>query len=215
MGLFSFVQDAGRRIGLLSEEAPAQAAPAAPDTAAAFANKLTGLITELGLDVENLQVTYTPFTATLRGRANTTADKEKIVLSIGNTMGVAAVDDQLTVAHPAPPAVYHSVVAGDSLSKISLAQYGVLRLYDAIFEANRPMIQHEDEIFPGQVLRIPPMEAPTHTVASGETLGAIAKWWYGDAKKYTTIFEANRATLHSADAIEVGQVLTIPLTTPA
>jgi nucleoid-associated protein YgaU len=25
-----------------------------------------------------------------------------------------------------------------------------------IFEANRPMLQHPDKIYPGQVLRIPP-----------------------------------------------------------
>lgn len=28
--------------------------------------------------------------------------------------------------------------------------------YMAIFEANRPMLQHPDKIYPGQVLRIPP-----------------------------------------------------------
>jgi len=26
-----------------------------------------------------------------------------------------------------------------------------------IFEANRPMLQHPDKIYPGQVLRIPPL----------------------------------------------------------
>ena len=28
--------------------------------------------------------------------------------------------------------------------------------YDAIFQANRPMLTHPDKIYPGQVLRIPP-----------------------------------------------------------
>ena len=29
--------------------------------------------------------------------------------------------------------------------------------YDTIFQANRPMLTHPDKIYPGQVLRIPPM----------------------------------------------------------
>ena len=41
------------------------------------------------------------------------------------------------------------------------------------------MLSHPDEIFPGQVLRIPRASAPVHTVQPGETLGAIAKHWYG------------------------------------
>jgi nucleoid-associated protein YgaU len=83
-----------------------------------------------------------------------------------------------------------------------------------IFDANTPMLKHPDEIYPGQVLRIPPVEAPTHTVAKGDTLGAIAKHWYGEAKAYTTIYEANTDKLSSPDAVEVGQVLTIPLRSP-
>ena len=73
------------------------------------------------------------------------------------------------------------------------------------------MLAHPDEIYPGQVLRIPPVDAASHTVAKGETLGAIAKHWYGNAKRYTEIFEANRDQLDSADKIEVGQTLRIPV----
>ena len=29
--------------------------------------------------------------------------------------------------------------------------------YDIIFQANRPMLTHPDKIYPGQVLRIPPL----------------------------------------------------------
>ena len=45
----------------------------------------------------------------------------------------------------------------DSLSAISQKYYGTLRLYDAIFEANKPMLKHPDKIYPGQMLRIPPL----------------------------------------------------------
>ncbi len=53
-------------------------------------------------------------------------------------------------------------------------------------------------------------EMKTHTVVSGDTLGAIAKKFYGDWKKYTLIFEANRDILDDPNKIDIGQVLKIP-----
>ncbi|AUC83908.1 peptidoglycan-binding protein [Polaribacter sp. ALD11] len=49
-----------------------------------------------------------------------------------------------------------------------------------------------------------------HTVAKGETLGKIAKQYYGKASKYTVIFEANTNILKNPDVIQPGQELVIP-----
>lgn len=49
-----------------------------------------------------------------------------------------------------------------------------------------------------------------HTVSSGETLGKIAKHYYGDAMKYTQIFEANSDILKNPDMIHPDQELIIP-----
>jgi nucleoid-associated protein YgaU len=49
-----------------------------------------------------------------------------------------------------------------------------------------------------------------YTVAGGDTLGSIAKRFYGEPKKYTQIFRANLDVLEHPDVIEVGQVLVIP-----
>lgn len=49
-----------------------------------------------------------------------------------------------------------------------------------------------------------------HTVVSGDTLGKIAKHYYGSAGKYTAIFEANTDILKSPDVIHPDQELTIP-----
>lgn len=49
-----------------------------------------------------------------------------------------------------------------------------------------------------------------HTVEKGETLGKIAKHYYGKPSKYTVIFEANTDQLKSADLIHPGQELKIP-----
>ena len=49
-----------------------------------------------------------------------------------------------------------------------------------------------------------------HTVSSGESLSKIAKHYYGDAMKYTKIFEANTNVLKNPDVIHPDQVLVIP-----
>ncbi|AXT20195.1 LysM peptidoglycan-binding domain-containing protein [Flavobacteriaceae bacterium AU392] len=49
-----------------------------------------------------------------------------------------------------------------------------------------------------------------HTVKSGETLGKIAKQYYGNAMKYTAIFEANTDILKNPDIIHPNQELIIP-----
>lgn len=56
----------------------------------------------------------------------------------------------------------------------------------------------------------PEPESQFHTVISGDTLGKISKHYYGDAGKYTVIFEANKPMLSHPDKIYVGQVLRIP-----
>ncbi len=50
----------------------------------------------------------------------------------------------------------------------------------------------------------------TYTVKAGDTLSRIAKEHYGDANKYTKIFEANKDQLKDPDVIKPGQVLKIP-----
>ena len=49
-----------------------------------------------------------------------------------------------------------------------------------------------------------------HTVKSGETLGKIAKHYYGDPMKYKQIFQANSDILKNPDLIHPNQELVIP-----
>lgn len=53
-------------------------------------------------------------------------------------------------------------------------------------------------------------EATFYTVKSGDSLGKIAAEHYGDAGKYTVIFEANRPMLSDPNKIYPGQSLRIP-----
>ena len=53
-------------------------------------------------------------------------------------------------------------------------------------------------------------ESQYHDVVRGDTLGAIAKTYYGNAGKYPVIFEANKPMLSHPDKIYPGQKLRIP-----
>ena len=64
---------------------------------------------------------------------------------------------EVEVIEEAAMAQFHTVVSGDSLSKIAKEFYGDAMKYPVIFEANKPMLTHPDKIYPGQVLRIPPL----------------------------------------------------------
>ena len=56
----------------------------------------------------------------------------------------------------------------------------------------------------------PAPESIFHEVKKGDTLGKIAKHYYGDAKKYTKIFNANKPMLKDPNKIFPGQKLRIP-----
>ncbi len=169
MGLFSFIKNAGAKvfgIGKTVEEEKAEAnaalkAKAAKDDSKAddqAAKKLEQTIRDLQLNVENLKVTVDDDQATITGKAYDQSTKEKVVLVIGNTNGIATVDDQMSVDHQEPEAKFYTVVKGDTLSKIAKEYYGNANKYPQIFEANKPMLKDANLIYPGQVLRIPMQE---------------------------------------------------------
>jgi nucleoid-associated protein YgaU len=116
--------------------------------------KLEAEIQRLGLDVNDLHLELCE-QVIVNGTTSTTADAERVALALGNIDGIGSVDNQLHVLNPMPEAVFYTVQAGDSLSKISKSQYGDPMRYESIFEANKPMLSHPDKIYPGQVLRIP------------------------------------------------------------
>jgi nucleoid-associated protein YgaU len=153
MGLFDFVKGAGAKLFGRGES---EADKAARERAKADA--LVSQVGTFGLAVENLRIEVKDDVATVFGTVSSQADKEKVVLLVGNVDGIARVDDRLEVVTPEPPAVFYTVVPGDTLSKIAKQHYGNAMKYPVIFEANKPMLKHPDKIYPGQMLRIPPVE---------------------------------------------------------
>ncbi|MDH3244122.1 MAG: peptidoglycan-binding protein LysM [Saprospiraceae bacterium] len=158
MGLFSFLKKAGSDIFKSKEE---KAAEAAAEAAARKQQRLTalrGVVDGLALPISDLELELDDDKVTVYGQTESQADKEKVVLALGNVAGIATVDDRISVVKPAPQAQFYEVKSGDSLSKIAKAHYGDPMKYPVIFEANKPMLKDPNLIYPGQVLRIPALE---------------------------------------------------------
>lgn len=161
MGLFSFIKNAGAKvfgIGKTTAEEAAESAMKKAEIAKEKANRLTNAVETLGFEVLDLNIEVNDDTATVWGQANSQETREKVVLVLGNTEGIASVDDRMTVEVEAPQAQFHTVVKGDYLSKIAKKYYGNAMKYPVIFEANKPMLTDPDKIYPGQVLRIPALD---------------------------------------------------------
>ena len=179
MGLFDFFKDAGDEI-----TTPVEVSQERMDELRR--ENITRKLAELDVEGEQVAVAVQGDTATLTGRAPTQEAMEKMVLCAGNQHGIAQVDCQIQVDAPPPPemeaaepepapvaakaaaeaagqtaapaeSTFYTVKSGDTLSKIAAEHYGAASKYTVIFEANKPMLTDPDKIYPGQVLRIPPL----------------------------------------------------------
>lgn len=161
MGLFSFLRGAGND-ELKKKEDEATAAMNEANRVAQEALlrsqkqiMLEDIVKTTNIPVENLGVQLNDSTVTVTGTVDTQADKEKVILALGNVNGIATVDDQMTVKSAGEASDFYEVKSGDSLSKIAKHYYGDPMKYQIIFEANQPMLTNPDLIYPGQTLRIP------------------------------------------------------------
>ncbi len=143
MGLLNFVKSAGKMLGIGKDAPPS-------------ADELKQEVAGHGLAAEGLDVAVEGDTVKVSGTAPTQEMKEKILLALGNVAGIAKVAEEIEAPAGEPEATFHTVAKGDTLSAIAKTYYGDANAYMAIFEANKPMLDHPDKIYPGQVLRIPP-----------------------------------------------------------
>ncbi len=155
MGLFSFIKNAGAKVFGIGKTTEEEAVEAAVERA----TKLVSAVDALGFEVTDLDVVVDGDTALVYGEAADQATREKVILVVGNTEGIAEVDDRMTTAiEEEAPAQFHAVVSGDTLGKMAKKYYGDAMKYPVIFEANKPMLSHPDKIYVGQTLRIPSLD---------------------------------------------------------
>ncbi|MCX7325545.1 MAG: peptidoglycan-binding protein LysM [Hyphomicrobiales bacterium] len=146
MGLFKFIKDAGAKIFGAS---PAQAASA---------ETLQKELASHGLPA-GVQVSVSGEKVSVSGSAMSTEEAERIILALGNTVGVGEVESNLIVNSEAPASTMYTVKKGDTLWKIAELHYGKGKgpKYTEIVAANSPPVKNPDLIMPGWVLRIPPL----------------------------------------------------------
>lgn len=146
MGLFKFIKDAGAKIFGAS---PAQAARA---------ETLQKELASHGLP-SDVQVSVSGDKVSVSGAAMSTEEAERIILALGNTVGVGEVESNLIVNSEVPASTMYTVKKGDTLWKIAELHYGKGKgpKYTEIVAANSPPVKNPDLIMPGWVLRIPPM----------------------------------------------------------
>lgn len=172
MGFYNFLKNAGAAI-LGSEE----------DKADYIKKHVLENLEKQGNQLENLNVEYADGVVTLSGDCDTVKTKEKAILIAGNIEGVGKVDgDGLTVKEAVPPAApesravtppapeapvetqpaqesqFYTIQSGDTLSKVAKQFYGDPNKYMHIFNENKGVIEDPDKIYPGQVIRIPPLK---------------------------------------------------------
>lgn len=153
MGIFDFVKSVGAKLGIGDEETP----PAAED--------LKAELDSHDLGTENVEVEVKGDTVVIKGEVADQSIFEKAIVAVGNTLGISKVDaGEIKVASsggaPERDPVFHEVKKGDNLWKIAEKAYGKGKgpKYTVIFEANKPMLKDPDLIYPGQMLRIPPLD---------------------------------------------------------
>lgn len=141
MGIWDFVKEAGELLGIGGVKD-------------AKAEDLKASVEKLKLPVDGLDVKVEGDKVIVSGKAPSQEVKEKVILAVGNVAGVGKVEDHIETPG-GDQARFYTVQKGDTLSAIAKREYGDPNKYNAIFEANRPMLTHPDKIYPGQVLRIP------------------------------------------------------------
>jgi nucleoid-associated protein YgaU len=192
MGIFSFIGSAGAKLfgGKKPSEIP----------------NLNTLVQQhlksFGLDSKHVHCWLEGEAMAVCGWVDSKADKEKIVLAVGNVEGVDKVIDRLVVG--SPPVFKPKAAAAPIVAAAPAAAAVKLSAEQVIAEqigAPLPTAAEAEKHA---------WESKTYTVEKGDTLGKIAKAMYGNAAKYPVIFEANKPMLKDPDKIYPGQVLRIP-----
>ena len=109
MGLWDFVKSAGKALGIGAAEA---AEAPDPDRARPRRSPISASAPTAS------RSRSTGDKVVLSGAAPSQEVKEKVILAVGNVVGVAKVEEAVSTPEPVAEPVFHTVVKGDTLWKI-------------------------------------------------------------------------------------------------
>lgn len=148
MGIFDFVKSVGKKLGIGDEEPTAE--------------ELKKELDSYDLGTDKVKVEVEGDKAIIKGEVADQSAFEKAIIAVGNTLGISKVEaSEVKVGGGSgKDPVFYEVKKGDNLWKIAERHYGKGKgaKYTVIFEANKPMLKDPDLIYPGQNLRIPPLD---------------------------------------------------------
>lgn len=115
------------------------------DDSLELADKLTALVEESGIEVEDLAIAEDDGVVSIGGIVGSSADKKKLIKLINAAEGVSEVEDALEVEGEEEEEseenedgeIVHTVVAGDTLWGLAEHYYGDGSRYMEIFQANK------------------------------------------------------------------------------
>jgi nucleoid-associated protein YgaU len=159
MAIFNFVKQAGQ---MMSE-----GLDKAADAAHAVAHEISIAGIEAKIKASNIKPRDLALkkvddeTVKIYAVVDTAGQMEELILLVGNTPGVAKVENALKVKPEGQAEVstaipkFYTVKSGDTLSEIAGRELGDSGRYMDIFNANRNILSNPDAIDVGQTLRIP------------------------------------------------------------
>lgn len=148
------------------------------------AEKIKEMVLANNPGVKNLEVEFDDGFVELCGDCESVDAIQKTVLMVGNVAGVKDVK-------------VGKMKLSDAALKVAKAEMAAKR---AAAEAKLPDTQ----------VVVEAADVEYYTIVKGDTLGKIAKRFYGDPMKYKQLFEANREVIEDPDKIFPGQKIRVP-----
>ena len=147
------------------------------------------MLRDAGIDPSSLKFNFATGSIAVSGEISEESERQKILDVLGEAPGIETVQDNMTIAAPAPVEPEAPVEAQAPVEESPMA---------------------ETEAAPAAEPDAAESDAETYTVQSGDTLWKISEQVYGNGSKYMKIFEANTDQLENPDRIFPGQKLVIP-----
>lgn len=154
MAIFKFNRAAGRKLNDQAEVTAINPA-GAPAPKAPHENLIKRAFKSYGMSQLSVShITVRDTTIAVKGKAESAAERDAIILAAGNIAGIDTVHADIAVPEGTPAPVFHQVSPGEDLHAIAEKTDADVTAAD-LHKANEAELAHHDGVYPGQTIRIP------------------------------------------------------------